>query len=340
MGAEQFGDWRARRIRTMLDAHPKHDRSSFAAMQVDVVSDFAHEVLPAMLATAPIDAASERVLALLRGWDGSMRMDLPQPLVLQRLDPPLPRRPPRRSRHPRRARLAPPSTSSATPSLRGGAVLCNGDCTPLLSRSLAETAAALPAGWEHQEWGTVHQATFAHPLLGNLPLVGAAATWSIPQPGDDGTVFRGAMRAPGYASLHGPAYRGVYDLSDLDASLFGLAPGETGNPFSPDAAITLQRWRDGVPIRLGAAPEAVDGTIESAALKNDPEPVKCDDRALTRSPAFENMGTWNAECMTYKPPRRPQFFYTTAPLPCPLRGGPDRAQGRHRDHRARGRAPA
>ena len=21
--------------------------------------------------------------------------------------------------------------------------------------------------------------------------------------------------------------------------------------------------------------------------------------------------------MTYKPPRRPQFFYTTAPLPCP-----------------------
>src|SRR4051794_10020165 len=25
--------------------------------------------------------------------------------------------------------------------------------------------------------------------------------------------------------------------------------------------------------------------------------------------------------MTYKPPRRPQFFYTTAPLPCPYVGG-------------------
>lgn len=261
MGAEQFGDWRARRIRTMLDAHPKHDRSSFAAMQVDVVSDFAHEVLPAMLATAPNDTASERVLALLRGWDGSMRVDLPQPLLFNAWI--------RRFRADLLSDLGIPD-APVGPTIdivgqalaRGGTVLCNGDCTPLLARSLAETAASLPQGWEQQEWGTVHQAIFAHPLLGNLPLVGATATWSIPQPGDDSTVFRGAMRAPGYASLHGPAYRGVYDLSDLDASLFGLAPGETGNPFSADAAITLQRWRDGVPIRLGAAPEAIDGTID------------------------------------------------------------------------------
>ncbi len=261
MGAEQFGDWRARRIRTMLDAHPKHDRGSFAAMQLDVVSDFAHEVLPAMLGTAPLDAASGRVLALLRGWDGSMRLELPQPLVFNAWI--------RRFRADLLADLGIPD-APVGPTIdvvgqalaRGGAVLCNGDCTPLLARSLTETAAALPPGWERQEWGSVHQAVFPHPLLGNLPLVGGVATWSIPQPGDDGTVFRGAMRAPGYASLHGPAYRGVYDLADLDASLFSLAPGETGNPFSPDAAITLQRWRDGVPIRLGAAPETVAGTIE------------------------------------------------------------------------------
>ena len=265
MGAEQFGDWRARRIRTMLDARPKHDRSSFGAMQVDVVSDFAREVLPAMLATAPPDDASRRVLALLRGWDGAMRMDLPQPLIFNAWI--------RRLRTDLLSDLGIPDGSRSSPGVptidlvgqalvRGGAVLCNGNCAPLLSRSLSETAAALPPGWENQDWGSVHQAIFAHPLLANLPLIGAAATWSIPQPGDDGTVFRGAMRAPGYASLHGPAYRGVYDLADLDASLFSLAPGQTGNPFSADAAITLNRWRDGVPIRLGAAPEAVNGTVE------------------------------------------------------------------------------
>ncbi len=31
----------------------------------------------------------------------------------------------------------------------------------------------------------------------------------------------------------------------------------------------------------------------------------------------ETRGSWFESRMTYKPPRRPQFFYTTAPLPCP-----------------------
>ncbi|MDT7951468.1 MAG: penicillin acylase family protein [Acetobacteraceae bacterium] len=261
MGAEQFGDWRARRIDAMLDARPKHDRAGFAAMQVDVVSDVAEEILPALLATRPADAASGRVLALLRSWDGSMRRDLPQPLafnmwirqfrtdVLASLDIP-------------DAPVGPPVELAGEALARGGTALCGGDCGPLLTQSLSETAAALPAGWEQIEWGTRHQAVFSHPLLGNLPLVGADFTWSIPQPGDDSTVFRGGMRLSGYSSVHGPAFRGVYDLADLDESLFGLAPGESGNPFSTHAASTLRRWRDGVPIRLGPAPETVDRTIE------------------------------------------------------------------------------
>ena len=266
MGAEQFGDWRARRIRTLLAARPKHDRADFAAMQVDVVSDFAREILPALLATKPSDAASARVLALLRSWDGSMRMDLPQPLafnawtrqlradILTSLGIP-------------GAPVGPTTEIIGQALARGGTALCGGtlptgDCSALLTQSLSETAASLPSGWEQTEWGTLHQAVFSHPLLGSLPLIGDLATWSIPQPGDDSTVFRGGMRAPGYTSAHGPAFRGVYDLADLDASLFGLAPGQSGNPLSPQAAGTLQRWRDGVPIRLGPAPETVDGTIE------------------------------------------------------------------------------
>ena len=261
MGAEQFGDWRARRIRTMLDASPKHDRSAFAAMQVDVVSDFAHEILPALLATQPADAASERVLALLRSWDGSMRMDLPQPLVFNAWTRQL-RADILASLGIAGAPVAPTTEIVGQALARGGTALCSGDCSSLLTASLAKTAAALPSGWEQTEWGTLHQAVFSHPLLGSLPLVGGMTTWSIPQPGDDSTVFRGGMRTPGYVSAHGPAYRGVYDLSDLDASLFALAPGESGNPLNPQAASTLQRWRDGVPIRLGPAPESVDGTIE------------------------------------------------------------------------------
>ncbi len=261
MGAEQFGDWRARRIRQMLAAHPKPDRSLFLSMQMDVDSDFAREVLPALLATRPADAASTRVLAMLRSWDGSMRMDLPQPLAFNVWT--------RRLRAVLLDDLGIPGAPVASVTdivgqalARGGTALCGGDCAPALTRSLSEAAAALPEGWETQSWGDVHEAAFPHPLLGNLPGVGGWFTPRIPQPGDDSTVFRAGMRANGYTAVHGPAFRGVYDLADLDASLFGIAPGQTGNPFSPAADATLQRWRDGVPIRLGPAPSSVDATLE------------------------------------------------------------------------------
>ena len=261
MGADGFGDWRARRIRALLDARPKHDRTEFAAMQMDVVSDLAIEILPALLATRPADAASVRVLEALRRWDGSMRLNLSEPLlfnawmrrfradILDSLGIP-------------DAPVGPVTDIVGQALARGGAALCGGDCGPLLARSLSETAAALPRDWPTTEWGTVHQAIFSHPLFGSLPLIGPALTWSIRQPGDDSTVFRGGMRLPGFNSVHGPAYRGVYDLADLDASLFALAPGETGNPFSAGADATLQRWRDGVPIRLGPAPDEISATLE------------------------------------------------------------------------------
>ena len=52
--------------------------------------------------------------------------------------------------------------------------------------------------------------------------------------------------------MHGPAYRGVYDLADLDRSLFVMAPGQSGNPFSRASRNFLTRWRDGASITLPA----------------------------------------------------------------------------------------
>jgi penicillin amidase len=49
----------------------------------------------------------------------------------------------------------------------------------------------------------------------------------------------------------------VYDLANLDDSLFGLSPGESGNPLSSNASSLMRRWRDGAPIRLGAQPGRV-----------------------------------------------------------------------------------
>ena len=120
-------------------------------------------------------------------------------------------------------------------------------CAPLsetLRAAIAEISITLgpdPSAWR---WGDLHVAAFGHPLLRGL---GAAR---IAQPGDGATVFRGGLARGGWASVHGPAFRGVYDLADLDSSVFSVAPGQSGNIFSPLARNMLTRWRDGASTRL------------------------------------------------------------------------------------------
>jgi penicillin amidase len=259
MGSTAFGDWRARRIRTMLDGREQHDAAEFAAMQVDAVSAFAQQILPALLATKPADGAGRQALDRLRSWNASMAADRSEPLlfnawvrrffadVMETLglqDEPV-------------GPIIDVVGQALSP---GGQALCGGDCALLLTRSLAETTQSL--GGTSPSWGAVHHTAFAHPLLGRLPVIGGLFNWQIPQPGDDSTVFRGTPSAPGWDSVHGPGYRGVYDLADLDRSLFAIAPGQSGNPFSADAASTMRRWRDGVPILLGKRPSVASGKIE------------------------------------------------------------------------------
>ncbi len=264
MGADWFGDWRARRIRQMLAATAKHDVGSFAAMQVDAVSSFAVQILPTLLATRPADEASGRALALLSHWDGGMRPDLPQPLIFNAWV--------RQFESAMLARAEVPVAAAggsaelvARALSPGGADWCEGDCGPMLVESLKTAMAGLAATNGPQlndwRWGRVHQAIFAHPLLGTLPVLGRLTTSRIVQPGDDTTVYRGAMHGDAWASVHGAGYRGVYDLDNLDRSLFALTPGQSGNPFRRMARSLMARWRDGTSIAIGPQPAAVSDRI-------------------------------------------------------------------------------
>ena len=264
MGADWFGDWRARRIRQMLAATAKHDVGSFAAMQVDAVSSFAVQILPALLATRPADEASGRALALLSHWDGAMRPDLPQPLIFNAWV--------RQFEGAMLARAAVPAAAAggsadlvARALSPGGVDWCEGDCGPMLAESLQAAMAGLAAAYGPQpddwRWGRVHQAIFSHPLLGTLPVLGRLTTSRIVQPGDDTTVYRGAMRGDAWASVHGAGFRGVYDLGNLDRSLFAETPGQSGNPFRRTASSLMARWRDGTSIVIGPQPAAVADRI-------------------------------------------------------------------------------
>ncbi len=256
MGHDWFGDWRARRIRTLLGAG-KLSLADFARMQTDVTDTFAQAVLPSLRAAPHQDGLAGQAAALLDGWDGAMTMDSPQPLIFNAwirrfhavvLD---------RAQLP--ARVPGPWTDFTAWVLSpAGASWCGGDCGGLLAQALHESVSELarrygpnPAAWR---WGDAHVAVFSDPVLPPLSA-------HIAQPGDETTVFVGAAPLPALNAGHGPGYRGVYDLADLDRSLFVTAPGQSGNPLSRHAYDLLRRWRDGRGLTLGPSPLQIDATL-------------------------------------------------------------------------------
>ncbi len=265
LGQDWFGDWRARRIRHEIEDRVGFQPGHFAALQVDDVSEYALTLLPALRAVAPADAPSATALGLLATWDGAMRTDLPQPLIFNAWM--------------RAFEAAVLSAAGIAPELAGaradvvahilspeGQALCGGDCAPLLSRSLAAALAEVsarqgpdPSTWR---WGREHRAVFAHPLLGRLPLIGHWFTWAVEQPGDDTTLFRGGARGGDWTSVHGAGFRGVYDLADLDRSLFALTPGQSGHPLRAGAGSLMQRWVRGTTLLLGPEAAVVSETVE------------------------------------------------------------------------------
>jgi penicillin amidase len=256
MGRDTFRDWRARRIRTLLGNAPKHSTSDFAAMQVDVVSTYAAALLP-KLRVVPGAAL------VLRDWDGAMTENDPRPLIFSAW---------MNAFHHAVMDKAGIWIGASGPVFEfvpfvlspEGAPWCGGDCAALLKSTFDGTMSSLaarfgpdPAAWR---WGTVHQAVFAHPFLQSVPILGALTTSRIAVPGDGTTLDRGGTDDT-LESVHGASYRGIYDLADLDKSLFVMTPGQSGNPLSRHARDFLTRWRDGAMVMLGPAPVEVTGIV-------------------------------------------------------------------------------
>jgi penicillin amidase len=268
MGADWSAPYRARRIHQLLDARPTQSIAEFEAMQRDDVSVFARDLLPVFAALPRQAGATGQAQTLLANWDGTMATDLPQPLIfnaaIQLFVSQIVG-----ANHVPEKDLGPWDAFAAWLLGPSGGGWCGGDCRPALGSALRDAVAKLatahgndPATWR---WGDVHKAEFAHPLLGSLPVIGRLASRSVPVPGDNATLFRGGNGVLGeFASLHGAAYRGVYDLADLERSRFVVAPGQSGNFFSPHAWDMLKLWAAGTTIAIPASPDIVSGEIHLA----------------------------------------------------------------------------
>jgi penicillin amidase len=279
IGGDAEGSWRAERMETLLSASDKHTVDDFARMQTDVGSTYARQLLPVLRGVTVAEGLPRKASALLLGWDGTMTTDSAGPLtfnawlarfrddVLHRAG--VPERSPAVSRLGFVAWLL---SADADPA--GRAYWCGGGCGPMLALALdsatTELAARLgpdPATWR---WGAVHEAVFAHPVLRFVPLLGRLVGARTAIGGDTTTINRQEALFGGFESVHGGAYRGVYDLAELDRSRFMTVPGQSGNPLSATARVFLRRWQAGATVPLG--PES-NGSAITAQIRLIPGPV-------------------------------------------------------------------
>lgn len=277
LAADWPDPYRARRIEAVLAAAGPATPADMAALQLDTVSGFAPLLLPTLTGIEPDGPRERAALGLLRAWDGRVDRDRPEPLIFNAWLVAL-----------KRTLFADDlgQDFSGWGGLRARAVLqalaptspwCDDIATPAretcpqrvalaFRQAVAELARAYgedPARWR---WGEAHRATFAHGLFHQLPLGDRLASPAIATDGDDFTINRGTFdpgRSATFDHVHGAGLRAVYDLADLDRSLFVLATGQSGNPLSAHYADQLGPWRDGRTLQL-------DGRNATATLRLAP----------------------------------------------------------------------
>jgi penicillin amidase len=144
-------------------------------------------------------------------------------------------------------------------------------CESAIRESLEEAVARLTAKFGADQsswlWGRTHVAEFRHLLWSRVPVLRDLLGANPATDGGDYSVNRGSPSQRisdgdfSFPHVHGAGFRAVYDLSDLDASWFSIAFGQSGNPFSEHYQDQADPWADGVYRALGPVPSPGGKTL-------------------------------------------------------------------------------
>ncbi len=269
-------DWmppyRAERIAALLAAQEKHDLASMRRIQGDAQSALARAMLPVLLAAKPETEGGRRALALATGWDGVMRGDSPAPLVFAAWYRELTRLVYadelgelfRDFWDQRAAFMIAVMTGEASAWCDDVTTAAPETCPQLASRALDLAAADLErrfgdaSGWR---WGEAHRAASDHRPFGAVPWLARWFNLPVPTPGDTYSVNVGHTHLKDddrpFANRHAASLRAIYDLADLDRSLFMQSTGQSGNRLSPWYGNFAERWAAVDYVTIPTAREAI-----------------------------------------------------------------------------------
>jgi penicillin amidase len=137
---------------------------------------------------------------------------------------------------------------------------CGGVLATSLNRALAGLAARYGTDRSKWRWGAAHHAVSEHRPFGLVGLLAPYFNVEVESGGGNHTLNRGRTEfgeEPPFANKHAASFRAIYDLSDLDRSIYIHTTGQSGNAFSPFYRSFAERWAKGEYIEIPTQREAV-----------------------------------------------------------------------------------
>ncbi|MCY3878622.1 MAG: penicillin acylase family protein [Rhodobacteraceae bacterium] len=273
---------RIKRLEQLLATRESHTLESFTSIQLDTLSYPATTLVPlfarelwhktGIAPQSEIERLRNEAIEQISDWDGEMDENIPQPLIyaawartLQKLllqdelgdlaqefrkpDPELLER--------------------VFDDVDGAAELCDivqtprtESCDDISLLALDEALSQLKERYGEEltawRWGDAHQARHDHPVFGGDNLMSWLFSIRQSTSGGDYTLNKASMSGSGdepYHNLHGAGYRGVYDFSDLDSSIFIISTGQSGHPLSRHFDDLGRLWRSGEYVLMSLDPD-------------------------------------------------------------------------------------
>ena len=270
---------RINRWQRLMQSREVHSRDSFIEAQLDPVSFTARSLLPLVGADlwftgeAAPDGTPERqrqiALALLADWNGQMNEHLPEPLIYAAWLRALQVRLITDELGPLAdefTHVEPLFIERVYRDIDGASIWCDvrqsapvETCTDMARLALDDALVWIEERYgtalESLRWGDAHQATHDHEVLGEVPLLRYFVNIRQSTSGGDNTLMRGLTSGRGenpFQNVHGAGYRGVYDFTDPDSSVFIISTGQSGHFLSRHYDDMAQLWRRGeyIPMSL------------------------------------------------------------------------------------------
>ncbi|MCW1966213.1 penicillin acylase family protein [Polynucleobacter sp.] len=277
------GDWdlsaRYERIVDLIKAKSSHDIDNMKMMQADTLSLTSIPLLTLFKASTPTHPLGSKAVELSKNFDGNMRVDSVGALIFNAWADHLTRNLFSRlgyifhetygERNYRGALLGqiqnPNSPWCDNPKTEAQETCldASNDAYNKALEYLSKEYGNDPSKWT---WGSAHIAISEHRPFSKIPILGKLFNLRTPFPGDSNTINVGRLELlrsdQPYETLQAPSLRAIYDLADLDKSLFIFQSGQSGWVQSNFYRNMMPLWAKNEYLPLQMKPQNIKRSLE------------------------------------------------------------------------------